>query len=246
MKHGKALVSLLLALVLLGAFAAEAFAYDVPGSILDLYGPGSVDLDGSGFEPQRRMCEALVNVIYEEEKDNWDADCATGCFRDLDSDSYPELVMLYSTEGGRELEALVATRGENNTLAFLQLRLCALAGGAAATIYEGMMGKEPVIHVVYTNFEAPSTKVGLDVIFRYTNGKLAVRNLLEWWENSSTGRGEFYVDGVKDYNTFRELYKTRGKTLCSYMDDDATGFGGLMAIIADYRVQPSSKFAGLG
>lgn len=229
----KRALSILLALTLLASLSASVFALDVPGHTKEYTEKDVILLSKDSLSALLAEYRRIVQEI-EEESRNWYADFSFGVLSDFDKDGYPEMVLLYSPDG-TELESLVVCRTGEKKIETLRQYVCTLAGGATGSVAVGRVGKEQVIHIIYTNSAGPTRRMGWDSVLSFTKGKLAVKHTLEWLVDASTGADSYCVDGKKDAAKYRDIYDAILSRYRSSDDDGASTLSGLLKAIDRYK-----------
>ena len=135
--------------------------------------------------PLLNAYKSVVDSIIGETTDTgYASEHNCGYLWDYDGDSYPEMVLLYSRDG-TELHALIARRTDDSrTPRCMDILLCYLAGGADGAIASGTLDGEPVLHLLYNNFDGDGQQVGTDYVFSLANTDITQLYELEWTADS--------------------------------------------------------------
>lgn len=165
--------------------AAIAPAAATPAAPAPTQTPAETDAATEDFAALLNAYKSVVDSIIGETTDTgYASEHNCGYLWDYDGDSYPEMVLLYSRDG-TELHALIARRTDDSrTPRCMDILLCYLAGGADGAIASGTLDGEPVLHLLYNNFDGDGQQVGTDYVFSLANTDITQLYELEWTADS--------------------------------------------------------------
>jgi len=216
MKMKRSVCFFLLTAVILFSMPISACALDIPGYLKPGFQTDIIELTDDSLPALLAEYAAIVGQLWQDSKGHWDDDCYDGCISDLDGDSFPELALVYSTDGTDTLEVQLLCRTAEGNIRRMKCQMGSNAGSPRVQVSLSRPDGRTLFHVSYANVTRAIYRVGVETVIELSKGELTPVHTLKWIENMTTREAVYEADGKEDQDAFARIHGAIEEQLCVY------------------------------